>query len=1418
MVTETFFDLQRFADDTLKGDGEKFVWAGGASFAGDGTQASPVQMVAAGTSGATASVEGTSLYITGTEEGYSFAIEEVKNDWEISKITDDAVVKGDFSTKDGVYELDGAVDVKVIGGSTEGFTESVNGQSVAIKATGSDAVTFNIEAENSSDDSFVYTFANGTKGAMVDLDDDDTAIFAGAATNITFSEDSNAVVFGFSQSAIVTGEGNDLTILTGDNVITENDETTTIDADGVATVSSNGYEGVNSVAIDTKEGFDETITVNGKEFDKISGDITGIKFEVVDGEVMAHVKNTGNVTVEAEEGTNVAFDKITTANTVVNGATITGIEAGENFAVELAGASAGIQSIAFDENDPYVKVAGDNSFKVINGSASYTLETTADDITFDGNASQVLVEVQDGKEYTVDGVDGSYTFETAIKKGERGLVTINDADVTVNNSNDPNAFVITSEDDADGIEKAYLVAGDAINVAGDDDGYTAIFTSNGSGSVATLDANGYKIAVDDDDLSGNVTMAVAATDDAGVYVKGLKDAVVTLSGGGTYYFKDESADNQVKAYNGEELAVTLDSAGNVKDVMDAATEAKLANDDAKWDEIATLGSSDDTVKTNKGKVYDAFYDLANSDVANQSSAGYDYDDDTTPVTVSGAINITGEGVNGADANLGEAGHVTLEVGSGTYVGKVPINIEENENANVVDVTIDMTKTNTPSTVAVGTNGTVSATHKVYLSNSSTAAKPSYGYIGSGATGNNLLQAGGAAMLRHDGDAATSIFGGSGNDTILAGKNDNVQGGEGADLYYDSASYAIQDYSAADGDAIIATRLSSLSEVQANVSGTGNKVKFGNGKEIAIANSDANDALHVKVAVMDNDANVLKDRMDVVLANGNGVVDASAAGSNGALILAGAARGDGVHTVRGSAGNDVIYAGSNDSINAGAGDDYISLDAGASGAVVAFGTGSGKDTVANWQFGFDKSDGATQLDLDGTNFAANIIEDQIVVSVGSGNALTFAGTEKAKDDTYQILIDETKYTVMRTGKTAVVDSNDAIANIYWAQADGAVSFTSDVTKDLGMIDLNSENYQNIHDLYLYNNSKASVMGTDEQDTVWLGGAASVGAGKSVSLDAGNDVIYSGGDAGASNTLYFGAGDGRDSLYNFNHYSGKAEDPQHQHSDLLIVDNFVDVSVATAANGLDRITFKTSDQDEIAIYETTPLDYNNNMYRVKINGFDETVAKIGYSAGGNNFTYNDEVQYYVGASGSAKDTLTIGDDAINTEVWLDSAHDGKFYRGIGVVDASAATGTNISIAGSMDNNTIYGGGSDSKSTLWGGAGDNLLVGGNGDDVFMYYQYSRNYIDGAANMAEANHDTIRGYDSENDTIFLGDITIDEINFEATSIGDNSVTVTMNNGGTLTIEGTQETTRIALSNGDSDYGQVWSAARSTKTWTREA
>ena len=805
----------------------------------------------------------------------------------------------------------------------------------------------------------------------------------------------------------------------------------------------------------------------------------------------------------------------------------------------------------------------------------------------------------------------------------------------------------------------------------------------------------------------------------------------------------------------------------------------LAADTKNWSKLSTLGAESDVV-TNKGAAYQDFYNLATGRASGYALAGYS-EDNGTPSGSSSAINIIGASGAGVATALGSAAHVTLEVGTGDKVGTIPINVQSNENTSVVGVAIDLTKSTVPAQVAIGTDSsnTVSAMHKVSLGDSGGTV-----YLGANASGGNKVIAGsGSVMMNNEGSGVgVSLYGGSGDDSIKASSGDVVKGGSGADIFYDTATYKIQDYSAVEGDAIIATALDSLKNVAyGNVHQNSNSVSFGDSENYVTVDEDANGALHVKVAVMDNNGKVKRNKRDVFLDNGAGIVDASSA-TSGALIITNA-YSDGTicyNSVIGSAGNDSIYVGAGDTVNGGAGNDSINIDSTSGrGAVVAIGTGD--NTVKGWSFGFDKTKGNTQLNADGQNVTFTVKDNngRLKASV-AGGTMAF---EDTKDDStshgqYDVLVDDKKYTLIRSGYTAIVNENKNVADYYIADKNGNLLFTKNVTKNLGTIDLGSDEYKNITNLVVNNNSTASVIGTAYRETVIAGGDASVSSHKSVSLGGGNDYIVSGGDSGAGHTFFFGAGDGVDTVTNFGHYSGVSKDPQKKYADTLVLESYTDLNVREDSSGNARIEIKTTASDRVVVQESGGLNVNSDMYLLKIGNDSTKVAKIGYTAAAheaNTFTYDKEVSYYIGAAAKATDKLVVGSTVANVDIQLNGS-DGKYYRGISEIDATAVTNTRLTLVGGAANDTIYAGGVSSHNSLWGGAGDNVLYGGEGVDNFFF-------------ELQGNKDEIYNYTFGKDVINVGG-TLADVNLSRTSISDDAVKLEFNNGSKLTVYGNQNVT----------------------------
>lgn len=1256
-----------------------------------------------------------------------------------------------------------------------------------------------------------------------------------------------------------------------------------------------GYGTLSSGEVDTV--YAEGDLYEGKTWDSIGANnpnggsnLDRVIFDV-EGNATIDTNDNGRATVVAEAGAKATFDSITADGVVANGVTIATDAANDSVITaeveDAVDGEAGVKEIS-TKDAITATVSGDKAFDLTVDKddevekKTYNIATTADNISLRAENENAHVTLETNQGYSVDGGDAIFKFANAVAAKETAIVTVNGADLAITNSSvEANGeYQITSDDDKEGVDVIRnLNANDSVVVNSDSDGFTAVFDAAteeegfNNDDVVTFSVNGAKISVKAGNADANKVSLQVDSSSGDILVTGLKEydyyntnnpTVITVSGG-TFYFGDRKEINKVSASVAKNVSITADGIvaadGSsiptdkvVDDYRNTVTSAGVAADDAKWNEISTVGSStqyggrvDDTVNTHHGNAYNDFYDLDSGNASGLVVAGYVNDQDTAPSS-SGAIQITGDTV------LSEATHVTLSVGADASepVGEIPINIQKNESDSVVAAYIDLTTSDQPSTVAIGTQGlnSVTASHEVHLSNAGVDSLPNYAYIGKYAVGENKLFGGtGVDMLRHEGLRMATINGDAGNDTIRGDVNDIVYGGTGADYFFDTAKYAA-DYNVSEGDIVIATRIKSFDELTPeNIHGSGNEIRIGEGqKTMKLSSLDPLDDVHIKVALLDDDGNVIRkngnelpDVKNVVLANGNGTVDASAAGEDGAVVFANSIRGggNGVYTILGSTGADTIYVGDDGVVDGSGGNDSISIDDGALNVVVSLGAGTGRDTVSGWNFGFGAQ--KTVLDSGDAQVIARVYEDMLHISLqGSSNsedAILFGDTTVygANHGQYDVLVGDKKYTAIRnngdsdkgdkeTNKGfASVTSNDEVADYYVAERDGIIYFDSAVTKSIGengWVSLGSERFYGIRELYLNNSSKASVVGTGARETVSVGGAANVGANKAVSLGGENDVIYSGGadSLNAGHKFFFGTGDGRDTIYGYSHYMGVNDSPDKQHVDTIILQSYSGLKTAKNETKGDRIEIGTTDEDRVVIYEEDGLSVDK-VYRIQI-GFnaEAKLANIGDSEGGNVFNYSKKVAYYVGASGDAHDTLKINDSVENAEVWLDG-YKGDFYRGIDVIDASENTNTNMSLVGSADDNTILAGGENTTNFLWGGAGDNSLIGGEGIDYFLYYKNSNASIAGA-NSSTGNHDTIEGFNEEQDFIYLGDITLDDIditsmanNGEHAGISTEGVRVDFKNGGSLTVNVTnQDYVRFYMND-----GSVYTARRDTGAWDHE-
>ena len=1436
-MTDTFFDLQRFAEATLKGTDTGFVWSGGESFVGSvsatatnvGQAANPAYWEV---SGGVSAVEGTNVYLTGKD---AQAV-SIGKDWSIALGNDNTLQVTNGGTSLALGTLSGT-DTAVLTVNGE-YAESIGVMNdIYIKTANDTKVSLN---------AIGYTLAEGADGVLIGIDENAGHVNLSAnVSNVslaTGTDTASASIlggYGFEKSAQVFNTNGDITIWTDTNTITQPNgdvlalKVTDSLLTGSAEITANSISKATGGATLTTASGISGITVNGMPWD-ITGALNSIAFDSVGA---ATINNTGAVVVEGQDGAVATVQNLDTAGATLNSIKVaTALTETEAATVAFTLEEGGISSIDVTKaNGSNLIVTGDKDLDVIAGTAEYAVSTDADAVTFNATATQVNVAVENGKTYDATGGNAQFLFAQ-----DATAVSLNGAAVSVGA---PEGVTATASEATAGIDVIYgLAAGNKVSVSNDSDGFTATYDAAEDNGEQVYEVNGASISAEN--IKDQIAVLTFGADSSNVTVEGLSNTDdVSVAGGTTgitYHFRNADSDNAVKVAAGETLFVKLDANGNVEDYIDADNQRKLATDDNKWNNVASIGSSQDSVVGNKSAVYTQFYNLGGASAGNVSVATFTNEDDNAYDTVPTPNGIEIRG----NVALASAGHVTLTAGSA--VGAAPINIQANESDSAFDVILDLKDAGAASTVAIGTLGEVTAAHEVSLSNSGVG----YAYIGSNATGSNKIFAGTAgAQIRHDGSTRATITGNSGNDTIRAGANDLVKGGTGSDAFYDTASYTIQDYNAAEGDVLIATRINSVEDITKDAlkfGDRGNEIGFGTGNKKLTINDDQNAALNLKVAIMDTNANLVGSRNVAIAGVNGGALDAS--GFDGAaLIVADSSRnGNSGDNITGTGSNDTIYVGANDTVNGGAGNDLIvaeSVSADSADAGITVQMSAGKDTISGWTFGFDKNSGASEL-IAGEGYVASFDNDRLKVENSTGSIL-FDDTNNAIADNHgeaKVLVNGLKYMAIRTDDEnkgyltsyGDVASNDELADFYIAEREGRLVFESGVTEDLGEIhlsryyDLDPKTYQDITYLVLNNNSKADVYGTSERETVSVGGAADAGANKRVSLGAGNDVIISGGDGSltAGHTFYFGASDGLDTLQNFSHNLGTELDPDNQYADTLVLKKFGTIYTGTDANGIARIDFVTDDENRVSLYEANGINVNN-VYQIQIDDehhFDTKLGKIGNSNGSNVFTYASDVDYYVGSSAeNAQDTLNVGNEIANANIWLDGTNgtdytdrDEQYYRGIAVVNASADTNTDIAIAGNVNNNTLYAGGAGTNNSLWGGAGDNLLIGSDdGQDTFFYVRSAGAYLQGVDDDVTGGNDTVQNYDLANgDIIWLGDTTLDDI--ASTDVQDNSVVVNFKNGGSLTVEGSDDV-RFLIDSGTEAYVTNKNSESDNK-WTKEA
>ena len=489
------------------------------------------------------------------------------------------------------------------------------------------------------------------------------------------------------------------------------------------------------------------------------------------------------------------------------------------------------------------------------------------------------------------------------------------------------------------------------------------------------------------------------------------------------------------------------------------------------------------------------------------------------------------------------------------------------------------------------------------------------------------------------------------------------------------------------------------------------------------------------------------------------------------------------TITGGSGDDTILANEGSSVDGGGGSNLIKSIDGNSNIVLKgrtivegfhTGFGDGSDTIyikpendpAGVEFlddGLTFGNGTASLTLSDVNTTAkvnlfhenrNVLNKGVFIAAGdwytvedsdlavsAGEEVYFVGTAanpKAGVDFSGITGD-----LNVTMDTAYIDSKDYVPTTMWVN--GVYSIKGGA-------------------------GNTTIIGSDKNDTILAGtGETSIYGG------AGQDKML--GNTSADKkvaTFYYMAGDGRDSIENFDFIT----DAQDTTADKIQLDDNSAVS-EVLLRGSD-VMIKVDGADGFLMLEGA----QGKSFRLN----DDLIAKVD-----TNVEFDGFSNCYVGIG--ARATLTVGKDLGDLEVWLSDdslEYHGKMYDGnFAVLDASQSNGNNI-LAGNELNNSIVGG--SGNDSLWGGYtnSNDTLVGGTGQNTFFYG------IGNGRDKIQNAHD--------GDNIILDDITLDQI--ADANITSGGVILNFNDGGSLTIDGTANVTYQLAD------GSKFSANHSTQDW----
>jgi len=1119
--------------------------------------------------------------------------------------------------------------------------------------------------------------------------------------------------------------------VTGDVTVADNGAVTA-NADGakVGTLTL-AKEAAVTVTAGQQPGAASTYTVNGKA-------VSGTASVAKDGTVTADadgVKVNNTITLAKDAKAKVATDKVTVNGTKIDGT----VSVASDGTITATGANDATVGDLKLKKGAVAKVADDGTVSVngvtVTGKAEATVDGSDTKVTAgEGGAKLGSITLASGR---AADIDDKGTVSVLSADGKKGTVPSSLAA-----SVDANGAVVVSNADFGnlGNEDQYL------NISGKNNSITS---GRGDDSITIANGAGTSLNAGDGDneikVEGSSASITSGKGDDKVELKGHYDTVATGAG-----------DDKITV-DGHDA--TVDSGAGDDSISVTGTHASI-----------TSGDGHDSV------VADEAYATINAGAGNntvKAAANYSQvtvGDGHNEITVGTGATVVGGNGNDNVSGFGKNSSITLGNGRNTVKGS-----GNNDTVTVGDgasgITVDgayasITAGNGSDTIEAGkgatiTSGdgrdTISAGDDAFITtgagNKTVTAKDDAS-IATGA-GNDTISAGADAI----------IVAGDGADSIKAGKNSTITAGAGKDtVLADTTGTVFTDY-ALGTDKI---QMASSDALGATAFDTDGKITAG-GNDITISSLSGG---YYAVQLTQPGTGDADDTVTSYAWAGEGAaqIDGSE-GTTGFHIFGNTnTEGDGII---GTKYADTVTAGDNDSIVAGKGKDSVNVND-ADGVWVGMYAGDGNETITQAKAGFDDED---------TTFVISTTDGLKFTSTGNAATVSIKGASFAISDS-ELESDNAKLKVNLNGttyNTQVIKGEKTLdddTQVVFGSKDSKYN-TLDITNGDGTtIDLS--NKKQLGDTRVYDNIQVVNASADSGDNVLMGGEKAVtlmgGTGAS-SLWGGSgtgDLLMAG---SGDDTFFYGAGDGKDTVTGYESDSDKLYLTDSALQNVTrSKDGGLVLKYAAVDNKTQKLTVQNGEKTQSA----------DDTYVITTTGEDQWIAKVGLSDAANNFTFDDDTNFYVG--GTKDDTLTVADDGSYANIWLNNYGFGgqKAYSGIKTVNAGAAS-DDVTLVGADDQDNVLVA-SKGASSLWGGAGskgDDLLDGsttGRDADTFFF---------GKGN----GKDTIKGA-GEDDRVMLYDVTLDDIDFEKSKTGTD-LKLALKDGSSVTLTGINGTTNLVLSDG---------------------